>query len=73
MTIEPSPPSPFRAWRQRCGWTQDQAAKEIGISQGVLSGIERGENTTLETIRRIVAVYGVSEEEAGAVLVGGAS
>lgn len=64
----PTPPSPWRTWRQRLGWSQDYAAKQSGVSQGVISGIERGENTTLETMRALIAVYGVDATEAGVVL-----
>ena len=63
------PPSPWRGWRQRLGWSQMDAALASGISQGVISGIERGENTTLETMRKLIAAYEVSEAEAGVVLV----
>ena len=61
-------PSLWRAWRQRSGLTQAEAAGLVGVSQPQLSAIERGGNTSVRIARGLVAAYGVSMAEAGRAL-----
>lgn len=47
-------PSALRKWRIREKLTQAQAAKRIGISQAMLSYLERGQlNPSLRVLRKI--------------------
>lgn len=67
---EPRPPSVWRTWRQRLGWTQAHAATKTGLRVATISLIETGKAVpSLETASLLATAYGVTPEEAGAVLV----
>lgn len=68
MSTEPSPSNTWRRWRKARGLSQQHVADMSGVSQPVISSVERGEVVSMESMRRLVDYYGVSWEEAVAVL-----
>jgi putative molybdopterin biosynthesis protein len=57
------PPSPLRERRQVQGWSQDQLARQVGVSRQALNALERGHaQPSLETALALSAVLGTSVE-----------
>jgi len=57
------PPSGVRERRQLQGWSQDQLAKQVGVSRQALNSLERGHaQPSLETALALAAVLGTSVE-----------
>jgi len=57
------PPSPLRERRLVQGWSQDQLARQVGVSRQALNALERGHaQPSLETALALAAVLGSSVE-----------
>lgn len=52
----------IRAMRRKAGISQQQLADEIGFSRISISEIERGQNTSVTTLIRILKVFGKADE-----------
>lgn len=50
--------SRFRALRKARRLTQQEAAERAGLARSTVSELERGENSTLDTVIRLLRVYG---------------
>jgi transcriptional regulator with XRE-family HTH domain len=48
------------AWRREQGWTQQQLADALGITQGTVSQIERVGSTQTPMTETVIAVYRVT-------------
>jgi transcriptional regulator with XRE-family HTH domain len=48
----------LRALRKARGVTQEQAAERAGLARSTVSEAERGDNTTMLTVIRLLRVYG---------------
>jgi len=60
----------LRQHREVAGLSQVQVEERTGITQGHVSAIERGSRApSLDVLRRLIALYDVSPEAAGALLV----
>jgi transcriptional regulator with XRE-family HTH domain len=57
-------PTFLRQWRKKTGLNQEQAAERIGIKQGTLSKIERGELPfNQDFLETIALAYGCDRED----------
>lgn len=59
----------LREWRKAAGLTQEAAAEAAEVSQSLISHIEQGGTASLPVLRKLLALYGVSAEQAGLLLV----
>ena len=50
------PQSSLYAWRLSRGWSQQQAARHLGISQGYFAKLEQGRQTPRPTIAKRLTV-----------------
>lgn len=44
--------------RESYGWTQNELAKKAGIPQSTIARIERGANTSMDTLSKIANAFG---------------
>jgi transcriptional regulator with XRE-family HTH domain len=59
MKTQPTFPALLRQFREAAGISCNELARRAGISDGMISRMERGERTpTLETLRRLTAALG---------------
>lgn len=64
----------LRAFREAAHLTQVEVVSKIGITQGHISAIECGaREPSLHVLRQMLAVYGVTAEQAGSALLAVAS
>lgn len=57
----------LRQWRHLQHLTEAQVADRAGVSRNIVSRLERGEGSTLETALRVARALGVLDQLAGAV------
>ena len=61
--MSPRPPSALRERRLLGGWSQDQLARQVGVSRQALNALERGHaQPSVETALALAAVLGTSVE-----------
>lgn len=55
--------TPIRAWRKFLKFTQVEAAKKIGITQGAFAQIEKVRNSQESTLRKVAQAFGIEFEQ----------